>query len=88
MDKEALFKEHRIESRPDMNVCLYYDIKNRVWICRGYVCPKCNKRISGRANATKHKCSKGHYRIKYEDDDIESWNIKTVSGRPFKKIVV
>lgn len=86
-DPKQIIEQNKIKDRSDLRVTLGYDRKIQIWKFVGYVCHNCNNMLKTQYTATKHVCQPQVLRhIQNRQNMVEPENIKTVSGRPYKRI--
>lgn len=82
-----LIEQNKIKNRSDLHVTLGFDRKVQTWKFIGYMCSKCNNVLKTVYVATKHVCQPQRLRqLAIRENTVEPENIRTVSGRPYKKI--
>ena len=80
---KKIMEQHSIPEREHMRVVCRKDMKNKTWVFAGYTCSRCEKTLKTQYVATKHVCVPGMARKTLREPVPD--NIKTVSGKPFKK---
>lgn len=83
---QQIRENHSLERYEHMRVVSRFDRKERKWSFLGYICSKCEQTLRTEYLAKKHICQPAMARKCLREEITE--NIKTVSGKPFKQIVL